>query len=218
MTKPRACLRTCLAAIVAAAAVLSAAACAKDDAAPPRDDSTAKAARLQRLNDLLQRQVELADGKEFYLVLDPAASDLTLMLSGAELQRYPVIGLQVGTPRVSWFGRRVRGRGRTSSGRTANSTRRARSIGSWSRRRRRGRTPPSPSRRPSRRRRRRCTPCRRATRCDSTRGGPSRCARWTPTSRRADWRASARGGARSGTTWSRRSSAGTATRSGCASC
>ena len=39
-------------------------------------------------------------------MLDPAASDLTLMLSGAELQRFPVLGLQVGYPRVSWFARR----------------------------------------------------------------------------------------------------------------
>ena len=39
-------------------------------------------------------------------MLDPAASTLTLMLNGAELQRYPVIGLLVGQPRVSWFSRR----------------------------------------------------------------------------------------------------------------
>jgi hypothetical protein len=107
MTKPRACLRTCLAVIVAAAAVLSAAACAEDAAAPEREDSAARAVRLQRLNDQMQRQVELASGKDFYLVLDPAGSELTLMLSGAELQSYRVTGLQVGTPRVSWFGRRV---------------------------------------------------------------------------------------------------------------
>ena len=39
-------------------------------------------------------------------MLDPGASDLTLMLKGAELQRFPVIGLQVGQPRVSWIMRR----------------------------------------------------------------------------------------------------------------
>jgi hypothetical protein len=103
MTNPRLRQWTCLAVIVAAAA----AACAGQDAAPPpRSDLAAKVARQQRLADLLQRQVALADGKDFYLVLDTAASDLTLMLSGAELQRYQVIGLQVGTPRVSWFARR----------------------------------------------------------------------------------------------------------------
>ena len=106
MAKPHACLRTCLAAIVAAATVLSAAACGRDTATPQPEDGAAKAAHLQRLNDLLQRQVELASGKDFYLVLDPAGSELTLMLSGAELQSYRVTGLQVGTPRVSWFGRR----------------------------------------------------------------------------------------------------------------
>jgi hypothetical protein len=105
MTNPRLRVRTCLAALVAVVAGLSAAACAKDDAATQGAGTAARAARLQRLNLTLQRQVELADGKEFYLVLDPASSDLTLMLSGAELQRYRVLGLQVGSPRVSWFTR-----------------------------------------------------------------------------------------------------------------
>jgi hypothetical protein len=106
MKTPRVCWRTSLAAIVAAAVVLSAGACAKQDEAPQPEGSAAKAARLQRLNDLLQRQVELASGKDFYLVLDPTGFELTLMLSGATLQSYRVTGLQVGTPRVSWFGRR----------------------------------------------------------------------------------------------------------------
>jgi hypothetical protein len=98
-------MRAGLLAIAAAVAGLSAAACARHEPAPPPSDVAAQAARLQRANRLLQQQVELAEGKEFYLVLDPAASDLTLMLSGAELQRYPVVGLQVGQPRVSWFTR-----------------------------------------------------------------------------------------------------------------
>ena len=38
--------------------------------------------------------------KAFYLVFDPAKPDLALMLRGAELQRYPVLGAQVGRPRV----------------------------------------------------------------------------------------------------------------------
>jgi hypothetical protein len=106
MTNPSACVRTSLAALVAVVAGLSAAACASDEGARPPTAMVERVARLQRLNSLLQRQIELAEGKAFYLVLDPGASDLTLMLSGAELQRYPVIGLQVGEPRVSWFGRR----------------------------------------------------------------------------------------------------------------
>jgi hypothetical protein len=106
MTNPSACVRTSLAALVAVVAGLSAAACANDEGARPPTAMVERVARLQRLNGLLQRQIELAEGKAFYLVFDPGASDLTLMLSGAELQRYPVIGLQVGEPRVSWFGRR----------------------------------------------------------------------------------------------------------------
>jgi hypothetical protein len=105
MMTHRARVRTCLAAIVGAAC-LSALSCSKDEAASHASDIPSQVARLQRVNSLLQRQVELANGKEFYLVLDPAVSDLTLMLKGAELQRYPVIGLQVGQPRVSWITRR----------------------------------------------------------------------------------------------------------------
>jgi hypothetical protein len=106
MTNSRAWVRTSLAVLAAFVAGLSAAACGNDEGARPPTSMAERAARLQRLNGLLQRQVELAEGKAFYLVLDPGASDLTLMLSGAELQRYPVIGLQVGEPRVSWFARR----------------------------------------------------------------------------------------------------------------
>lgn len=106
MANHPACMRTCLAVIIVGAAGLSGATCAKHEAAPQPPNIPAQVARLQRANRLLQRQIELADGKEFYLVLDPGASDLTLMLSGAELQRYRVIGLQVGQPRVSWIARR----------------------------------------------------------------------------------------------------------------
>jgi hypothetical protein len=106
MLHDRARVGTCLAAIVAAVAGLSVVACSKPSAGPQPSNIPAEAARLQRADNLLQRQVELAEGKEFYLVLDPGASALTLMLNGAELQRYRIIGLQVGEPRVSWFARR----------------------------------------------------------------------------------------------------------------
>ena len=65
-------------------------------------DPRSAAARLQRTNAQLQKQIELAAGKEFYLVLDPAHAGLTLMLKGAPLQRFTVIGLQVAHPRVAW--------------------------------------------------------------------------------------------------------------------
>ncbi len=106
MTNLRLRVGTGLVAIAAVAAIVSASACAGQDAAPQRSGTAARAVRLQRLNGFLQRQVELAEGKAFYLVLDPGASELALMLSGAQLQRYSVIGLQVGEPRVSWFARR----------------------------------------------------------------------------------------------------------------
>lgn len=102
MTNHRALMRTCLAMVVAAVAGVAATSCAKDQATPQPVDIRAQVARLQRTNNFLQRQIELAGGKDFYMVLDPGASDITLMLSGAELQRYPVLGLQVGQPRVSW--------------------------------------------------------------------------------------------------------------------
>ena len=87
--------------------VLAAGACRRAPAGTATAaDIAAETVRLERGNALLERQVELAGGKEFYLVLDPAASELALMLRGAELRRFPVLGLQVGYPRVSWFGRR----------------------------------------------------------------------------------------------------------------
>ncbi len=106
MTNHRARVRILLAAIVVGALGLSNAACSRDEAAAPAADAGDALARLQRDTGLLQRQVELAEGKDFYLVLDPAASTLTLMLNAAELQRFPVLGLRVGQPRVSWFSRR----------------------------------------------------------------------------------------------------------------
>jgi len=68
-------------------------------------DPAVEAARLARENTRLDALVSLASGKEFYLVLDPAKPDLTLMLRGAELRRFPVLGLSVGVPRVAWFRR-----------------------------------------------------------------------------------------------------------------
>ena len=57
-------------------------------------------ARVTAANDLLAKQVALAKGKEFYLLLDPGERSLQLMLKGALLQEYRVAGLEVGVPRV----------------------------------------------------------------------------------------------------------------------
>jgi hypothetical protein len=106
MMGPRARLGTCLAIATISAAAASSAACSKAPAEKRALDRRTEAARVQRNTELLQRQLELAAGKEFYLVLDPATSGLTLMLRGALLQRYAVLGLQVGHPRTAWFGER----------------------------------------------------------------------------------------------------------------
>lgn len=106
MTVHRSALRRNLNTTVVACLLLAMGACARVAHEPAADSSMAEAARLQRSTALLERQLELAGGKEFYLVLDPAASDLTLMLRGAELRRLPVLRLQIGYPQVSWIRRR----------------------------------------------------------------------------------------------------------------
>jgi hypothetical protein len=106
MRTTRASTRTWLAVAAAGAVAAAVAGRGKGQGAPPTPDTLARVAQLQRATRLMERQVTLADGKEFYLVLDPAASDLTLMLNGAELRRHRVLGLQVGQPRVAWFTRR----------------------------------------------------------------------------------------------------------------
>jgi hypothetical protein len=78
----------------------------------PQETTEALARRVARLdaeNAALEKLVALAAGREFYLVLDPTVPDLTLMLRGAELRRYPVLGLAVGEPRVAFWRRRARG-------------------------------------------------------------------------------------------------------------
>lgn len=80
--------------------------CERGAAPVASSDPRAAAARLQRTNAQLQKQIELAAGKDFYLVLDPANAGLTLMLQGAPLQRFTVRGLQVGHPRVGWMSAR----------------------------------------------------------------------------------------------------------------
>lgn len=65
----------------------------------------ADAAALAAGNAVLQQLVTLATGKNFYLVLDPTAMTLTLMLRGAELKRYPVLALSEGVPRRAWVRR-----------------------------------------------------------------------------------------------------------------
>lgn len=93
------------AALVMTAALPLLAACSGGRAQPDASGPMDELARTQQRVELLSRQVELAEGKDFYLVLDPAGRSLALMLRGATLQRVPVLGVRVGFPRVSWFNR-----------------------------------------------------------------------------------------------------------------
>ena len=62
-------------------------------------------ARLSFKNDLLKKRLDLANSKEFYLVLDPAEQSLELMYRAALLQAYRVEGLEVGVPQVMYKSR-----------------------------------------------------------------------------------------------------------------
>lgn len=90
---------------VLAGACLAVWGCSRTPVEPQARDARDEVARLQRSTAVLERQVELATGKDFYLVLDPAVPDLALMLRGADLQRYPVLGMTVGEPRMAWMRR-----------------------------------------------------------------------------------------------------------------
>jgi hypothetical protein len=80
----------------AVALAAAAAVAATTPKAPTPDDL----APLVLQNDLLQKQLDLAKGKEFYLLLDPQAQTLTLMFRAALLQQYRVEALEVGVPQV----------------------------------------------------------------------------------------------------------------------
>jgi hypothetical protein len=95
--------RIVVTAACALAVAVPLAACRQHEPAVQDAGAESRLARLQRDNRLAQQQIDLAGGKDFYLVLSPTASTLTLLLNGAELQRFHVVGLGVGQPRVAWF-------------------------------------------------------------------------------------------------------------------
>jgi len=86
--------------LAAALAAATAAAAAAPSAAPASAPDPGELARLSIQNELLQKQLDLAKGKDFYLLLDLPAKELSLMYRAALLQRYRVEGLEVGVPRV----------------------------------------------------------------------------------------------------------------------
>lgn len=57
-------------------------------------------------NELLRKQLDLASGKEFYLLLDTARPALKLMFEGVLLREYEVVEMSAGSPKVFFFGRR----------------------------------------------------------------------------------------------------------------
>ena len=89
-------MRTGLLAAVGFVAATAAAAPLPAGPAPTASELT----HLTVQNDLLQKQLDLAKAKEFYILLDPQAQTLTLMYHAALLQQYRVEGLEVGVPRV----------------------------------------------------------------------------------------------------------------------
>jgi hypothetical protein len=95
-------MRTGLLSAVALASAAALAAPAPSGPSPTGGDL----ARLALQNDLLQKQLDLAKAKEFYLLLDTQAQSLTLMYRAALLQKYHVEALEVGVPRVVYKTRR----------------------------------------------------------------------------------------------------------------
>lgn len=62
-------------------------------------------ARQMLENTILGRRAQLATSDFFYLLLEPNAGRLKLMLKNALLQDYHVLGLEIGGPRVLWKSR-----------------------------------------------------------------------------------------------------------------
>ena len=70
-------------------------------------DPRQQIATQARQTEMLEKRVELASGEEFYFLLDPSAAKLKLMLKGAVLRDYPILGLEVGVPRRVFRPRRL---------------------------------------------------------------------------------------------------------------
>jgi hypothetical protein len=71
-------------------------------AAPP---DPGELARLERTVAVRQKQLDLASGKNFYLVLDPSGGTLRLYLKAAVLHTWRVAGIEVGAPRIAFVSR-----------------------------------------------------------------------------------------------------------------
>jgi hypothetical protein len=89
-------LRPAIGAIVVVALAASGATLVR--AATVSDAPTAAA--LAARNESLRRELELAEGDAFYLLLDPEASVLTLMYKGAPLRETRILSAEIGEPRA----------------------------------------------------------------------------------------------------------------------
>jgi hypothetical protein len=61
--------------------------------------------RLAEATRVLEHQVALAGGKDFYLLVEPSRSAMTLFLKGASLQEYRLESLEVGRRRWAFLSR-----------------------------------------------------------------------------------------------------------------
>jgi hypothetical protein len=68
------------------------------EAAPAGD--RARAAAIAARNESLRREIELAEGDAFYLLLDPEPPTLRLMYRGAPLRETPIVAAELGEPRA----------------------------------------------------------------------------------------------------------------------
>ncbi len=101
--------------LVAAALLLVA--LGSDPARAGAEDTRTVWQREAVASETLGRQLELAKGKEFYLVLDTEASRLRLMLLGVVLEEFPVERIDLGVPERLFINGAVEGdlRGRVWS-------------------------------------------------------------------------------------------------------
>lgn len=89
--------------LVACLALVPAGAHAQRVAPPAAESDEARA--LAARNAALEALMALSKGPDFYLVLDTGEQTLRLMLRGAELRTYALLGVQVGLPRVGFVRR-----------------------------------------------------------------------------------------------------------------
>lgn len=89
-------LRSAVAVVLAASVAMAARA-----GADPRADIR----QLALDTEVLRKMVALASGEEFYVVLDPNARTITLMLKGATLRHYEVQAIELADPQVAFVSR-----------------------------------------------------------------------------------------------------------------